>query len=112
MLKYITKKIFIESVRERRFVVQHVKGNKYAVYMISQSVGFEGMPQQYSLPQVVNPETKDGLWNQTGGGYNKAHACIEDIARYVDNNAEDKDDDSEEESCAIFFMYKQRLNEI
>jgi hypothetical protein len=112
MLKHMTKKTFIEGVSERRFVVTNVKGNKYAVYMITveDTSAYMAVPVQYGMAQVVNPNTKDGLWNQNGGGYNKSHACMEDIARYVDDHAEDKDE--VEESCAIFFMYKQRLNEI
>lgn len=109
MLTFMTKKTFIEAINERRFVVRNVKGNRYEVLLMdAQDDGNGG--QRFSISSVINPETKDGLFNQSGGGYNKAHACIEDIARYVDQHAEDKDED--DSSCTQHFMYRQHYNEL
>jgi hypothetical protein len=109
MLTHMTKKTFIEGIDERRFVVRNVKGNRYEVLLMdAQDNGNGG--QRFSISAVINPDTKDGLFHQSGGGYNKAHACIEDIARYVDRNAEDKDED--DSSCTQHFMYRQHYTEL
>ena len=109
MLKYMTKEEFKNAVDERRFVVNTLSENKYEVFMMSvQTV--EGMAPQFGITRVINPDTKDGNFRQTGGGFNKRYACIEDIAYYLNRNAEDKD--TNELDCIKYVQQKQRYNEI
>lgn len=109
MLKYMTKEEFIKAVDERKFVVRNVKGNKYEVSMITQQIDPTGVPK-YGICAVINPNTKDGFFTQSGGGYNKALASIEDIALYVNEHAEDKD--TNEVDCVAYFGRRQNYNTI
>jgi hypothetical protein len=109
MLKFMTKETFKKAIDERRFMVQNVKGNQYEVFYIGTSDNGQGVPQM-NVSRVVNPDSKDGYFKQNGGGYNKAHACIEEIAWYVDHNAEDKDD--KELSCISYWALKQNVNSL
>lgn len=109
MLKFMTKERFIQAIDERRFAVQNVKGNKFEVLYIGTHEDGEGVTQ-YGISRVINPDTKDGYFNQNGGGYNKYHACIEDIAMYINKHAEDKD--GNKVNCLEYFQGKQRLNEM
>lgn len=101
MLKYMTKAAFIEAVDQRKFVVKELSDTKYEVYLM----GFDPIAQTFGIRRVTNPDSKDGIWRKSGGGYNKAQATIDDIAWYVDRNAEDKD--SNPVSCTQYFQSKQ-----
>lgn len=109
MLKYMTKEAFIKAVDESRFVVVGKTDTKYEVYLITASEEPNGTIR-HGMLRVVNPDTKDGNFRQTGGGYNKSHACIDAIAFYVNRNARDKDE--VDTNCVDYFQKKQRLNSI
>lgn len=93
MLKYMTKEDFTQYVEEERFVVNALNMTKFEAYVI-QERGASEKPggKRFYLQAVINPDTKDGTFIQRGGGFNKSYAVIEDIAYYVDNHADDRDD--------------------
>jgi hypothetical protein len=109
MLKYMTKEDFVNAVNERRFVVMNPKGNTFQAFMITEQEG-NGF-KQMGMANIINPDTKDGNFRQTGGGYNKAMATIEEIALYVDKHAP-YDERFDGFSCYNFFLSKQNYNTI
>lgn len=113
MLKYMTKGDFKQAIDERRFVVQNVSGNKYQVFYIGSGNKDNEGNVQHGLSRVVNPDTKTGYFTQTGGGYSKAMATIEDIARYVNNNKDvEHEEGFEDFNCYSYFVSHQNYNEI
>lgn len=113
MLKYMTKGEFKKAIDERRFVVQNVSGNKFEAFYISDGGQNAEGATQFGLIRVVNPDTKTGYFTQTGGGYSKAMATIEDIAHYVDTNKEvEHEEGFEDFSCYSYFVSHQNYNEI
>jgi hypothetical protein len=109
MLKFMTKETFIQGVKERRFIISNPKGSTFEVHYIGISSDGNGTPQ-YNVSRVTNPNSKDGTWRKTGGGYNKEYATLEDIALYIDEHAEDKDEGNL--SARKFLMTCQRYNSI
>jgi hypothetical protein len=106
MLVNMTKATFKKAVDERRFVVRQVTPTQFEVLYISHDEN----SNTFNMLHVVNPDSKNGNFRQTGGGYNKAHSTIEDVAYYVNHNAEDKD--SNDLNCVQYLQQNQRWNEI
>jgi len=102
MLKYMTKEQFMKGVDEKRFVIVAKTATKYEVYYITEN--HEG---RHAMIRVVNPESKDGTFSMTGGNYHKGIECMERIAHYVDEHAEDKD--KYNISCLKFFQSTQQF---
>ncbi|MER2006275.1 MAG: hypothetical protein ABS939_02385 [Psychrobacillus sp.] len=105
MLKTMTKAQFKEAIDKRQFVVKGLTATRYSVHLMKVRENGE-----FILYNVVNPDTKSGNFSQTGGGYSKAMACIEDIARYIDlESPKEIDPDF---SCRDYLMKNQKWNEL
>lgn len=106
MLKCMTKEQFKLYIDEYRFAVEQLTPTKFKVMVINydKSTG----TKRYRINQVIN-NNKTGLFIQNGGGYDKSHACIDDIAWYLDNESEEKDS---EFSCIDYLMKNQHFNNI
>lgn len=103
MLAYMTKEDFKRAIDEYRFVVRMETNTKWEVLHMSQSER-----NKFGIQKVIKPNKVDHYFRQTGGGYNKAMACIEDIAQYVDEHSPEGSDFS----CYDYFMARQHYNVI
>lgn len=82
MLKHMTAGQFKEAVLSNRIIVRKKSPSRFEAYYITYKDG------RFNLRQIVNPDTKDGDFRQTGGNYNKYFATLEKIAAYIDNGTD------------------------